>query len=338
MTEQKTAKERALIRTSWVSTVGNSVLAVAKIVVGLTAGSMAVLGDGIDSATDVVISIVMLVTAHIVSRPPSLKYVFGFEKAESIATKILSLVIFYAGVQMLVTSIGIMASGEVRALPGTLALWVTVFSIGGKLALALYQFAVGRKIASSLIIANAKNMRNDVLISVGVLLGLAFTYLLDLPILDAVTGLLISLFIIRTAIEIFIDSNIELMDGVKDEGVYQKIFDAVERVQGASNPHRVRSRLIGGMYMVDLDVEADGDITLSEAHEIAEQVEDSIREALENVYDIVVHIEPAGKHHDAEQFGIRPEPSTTGASSLTEAGVSPAGRCRKRKEVNERIN
>jgi cation diffusion facilitator family transporter len=307
MTEQKTAKDRALIRTSWVSTVGNSVLAVAKIVVGLTAGSMAVLGDGIDSATDVVISIVMLFTAHIVSRPPSRKYPFGFEKAESIATKILSLVIFYAGVQMFISSVQIMASGEVRELPGTLALWVTAFSIAGKLALALYQFAVGRKIGSSLIIANAKNMRNDVLISVGVLLGLAFTYLLRLPILDAVTGLLISLFIIRTAIEIFIDSNIELMDGVKDEGVYQKIFDAVERVEGASNPHRVRSRLIGGMYMVDLDIEADGEITLAEAHEIAERVEDSISEALENVYDIVVHIEPAGKHHDAEQFGIRPD-------------------------------
>jgi cation diffusion facilitator family transporter len=307
MTEQKTTKESALIRTSWVSTVGNSVLAVAKIVVGLTAGSMAVLGDGIDSATDVVISIVMLVTAHIVSRPPSRKYPFGFEKAESIATKILSLVIFYAGVQMFISSVGIMVSGEVRELPARLALWVTVFSIAGKLALALYQFAVGRKIGCSLIIANAKNMRNDVLISVGVLLGLAFTYLLRLPILDAITGLLISLFIIRTAIEIFIDSNIELMDGVKDEGVYQKIFDAVERVEGASNPHRVRSRLIGGMYMVDLDIEADGEITLAEAHEIAEQVEDNIREALENVYDIVVHIEPAGKHHDAEQFGIRPD-------------------------------
>jgi cation diffusion facilitator family transporter len=308
MTEQKTVKDRALIRTSWVSTVGNSVLAVAKIVVGLAAGSMAVLGDGIDSATDVVISIVMLLTAHIVRRPPSRKYPFGFEKAESIATKILSLVILYAGFQMLISSVEILASGEVRELPATIALWVTGFSIVGKLALAWYQFAVGRKIGSSLIIANAKNMRNDVLISVGVLLGLGFTYLLDLPILDAITGLLISLFVIKTSIEIFIDSNIELMDGVKDEGVYQKIFDAVERVEGASNPHRVRSRLIGGMYMVDLDVEADGDITLSEAHEIAERVEDNIREALENVYDIVVHIEPAGKHHDAEQFGVCPEP------------------------------
>lgn len=307
MTNLKTTKDRALIRTSWVSTVGNTLLAAAKIAVGLLAGSMAVLGDGIDSATDVVISIVMLITARIVSRPPSRKYPFGFEKAESIATKILSLVVFYAGVQMLVTSVGIMASGEERELPGTVALWVTVLSIVGKLALAWYQFRVGRRIGSSLIIANAKNMRNDVLISVGVLLGLFFTFILRLPILDAVTGFVISLFIIKTSVEIFMDSNIELMDGVKDETVYQKIFDAVGRVEGVSNPHRVRSRLIGGMYMIDLDIEVDGDMKLSEAHDIAERVEESIRGEIDNVYDIVVHVEPCGRCHRAEPFGVSPD-------------------------------
>ncbi len=307
MTEQKAQKDRTLIRTSWVSTIGNAILSAAKITVGLVAGSMAVLGDGIDSATDVVISIVMIFTARIVSRPPSRKYPFGFEKAEGIATKVLSLVIFYAGVQMLVTSVTAIFSGEERALPGTLALWVTGFSILGKLGLAWYQFRVGKRAGSQLIIANAKNMRNDVLISVGVLLGLFFTFILKLPILDLITSIIISGFIIKTSIDIFIDSNVELMDGVKDVTVYQKIFDAVGQVEGASNPHRVRSRLIGGMYMIDLDIEADGSITLAEAHDIAERVEDSIREALGNVYDIMVHVEPHGKHHDAEQFGVDPE-------------------------------
>lgn len=90
------SREKILIRTSWISTIGNAILSVSKIIVGLLAGSLAVLGDGIDSATDVIISIVMIFTARIMSRPPSKKYVFGYEKAESIATKILSLVIFYA--------------------------------------------------------------------------------------------------------------------------------------------------------------------------------------------------------------------------------------------------
>ncbi len=89
------SREKILIRTSWISTIGNAVLSVSKIIVGLLAGSLAVLGDGIDSATDVIISVVMIFTARIMSRPPSKKYVFGYEKAESIATKILSLVIFF---------------------------------------------------------------------------------------------------------------------------------------------------------------------------------------------------------------------------------------------------
>ena len=90
------SREKILIRTSWVSTIGNAILSASKIIIGLFVGSLAVLGDGIDSATDVIISIVMIFTARIMNRPPSKKYVFGYEKAEGIATKILSLVIFYA--------------------------------------------------------------------------------------------------------------------------------------------------------------------------------------------------------------------------------------------------
>jgi cation diffusion facilitator family transporter len=301
------SRDKVLIRTSWISTVGNTILSVAKIVIGLLSGSLAVLGDGIDSATDVIISIVMICTARIINRPPDSKYVYGYEKAEGIATKILSLVIFYAGVQMLLSSIQHIFSDEARELPALIAIYVTAFSILGKLGLALYQYEQGKKINSSMLIANAMNMRNDVIISVSVLLGLFFTFILKLPILDSITGLIVSLFIIRTSVCIFMDSNVELMDGVKDVSVYNKIFDAVERVPGASNPHRVRSRLIGNMYMIDLDVEADGNISLHEAHNIANEVENSIKDSIENVYDIVVHIEPKGKHHPEEKFGINKE-------------------------------
>ena len=298
------SRERVLIRTSWISTIGNAILSVSKIGIGLWAGSLAVLGDGIDSATDVVISVVMIITAHIVSRPPSKKYVYGYEKAEGIATKILSFVIFYAGVQMLISSVQSMLSSEPKAMPATIAIYVTLFSIVGKLLLALYQYRQGKKIDSSLLTANAVNMRNDVLISVGVLVGLTFTFLLKLPILDSITGLLISLYIIKSAVSIFMDSSVELMDGLKDDTIYDKIFEAVEKVPGASNPHRVRSRQIGNLYSVVLDIEADGGISLNEAHKIADEVESSIRNSIENIYDIVVHIEPRGKCQTNEQFGI----------------------------------
>ncbi|MDR1259750.1 MAG: cation diffusion facilitator family transporter [Tannerellaceae bacterium] len=299
-----TSKENILIKTSWISTIGNTLLSVSKIIIGLLSGSLAVLSDGIDSATDVVISIVMVFTARIMNRPPSWKYVYGYEKAESIATKILSFVIFYAGIQMLVSSVQKIFSSALRELPDTSAIYVTVLSIFGKLGLAFYQYRQGKKINSSMLIANAKNMRNDVIISVSVLLGLLFTFVLRLPILDSVTGLIVSLFIIRSSVSIFMESNVELMDGVKDISVYNKIFEAVDKVPGATNPHRVRSRLIGNLYMIDLDVEADGNISLSEAHNIADAVEKSIKDSIENVYDIVVHVEPFGKGHPTEKFGI----------------------------------
>ena len=299
------SREKILIRTSWVSAIGNAVLSLLKITVGIWAGSLAVLGDGIDSATDVVISIVMIFTAHIVNKPPSRKYVYGYEKAESIATKVLSLVIFYAGLQMMISSIDSFFTLKTKEMPSYPAIYVILFSIVGKLLLELYQHRQGKKINSSLLKANAANMRNDVLISVGVLVGLAFTFIFKLPLFDSITGLLISLFIIKTGVSIFMDANIELMDGVKDESVYDKIFNAVAEVPGASNPHRVRSRQIGNLYMVVLDVEVDGGITLNEAHDIAHQVETSIKATVENIYDIVVHIEPKGTHpQDEVQSGL----------------------------------
>ena len=298
------SREKILIRTSWISTIGNAVLSVSKIIVGLLAGSLAVLGDGIDSATDVIISVVMIFTARIMSRPPSKKYVFGYEKAESIATKILSLVIFYAGVQMLLSSVESIFSDEVKEIPSAIAIYVTVFSIAGKLLLALYQYKQGKKINSSMLTANAINMRNDVIISSGVLLGLIFTFIFKLPILDSITGLIISLFIIKSSISIFMDSNVELIDGVKDVNIYNKIFEAVEKVPGAGNPHRVRSRMIGNLYNITLDIEVDPQMTLMQAHEIADAVEKSIENSIDNVYDILVHVEPAGKCQTDEKFGI----------------------------------
>ena len=296
-------RQRQVLRASGVSIAGNAVLSVAKIVVGFISGSFAVVSDGIDSASDVAISIVMIVTAKIMGRKPNKKYVYGYAKAESIATKLLSMLIFFAGAEMLISAVQHLFSKETRVMPQAIAIYVTVFSIVCKLLLARYQTVVGKRTGSSMLVANGVNMRNDVLISLSVLAGLFFSIGLNLPVLDSVTALIVSCFIIRSAIKIFMDSNVELMDGVKDESVYQKIFDAINGVEGVGNPHRVRSRSIGGKYMITLDVEADGKLTLNQAHALATQVEQSIRETIPEVYDIVVHVEPFGTHPE-EVFGI----------------------------------
>lgn len=295
---------KQILRASYVSVIGNGVLSAAKIIAGALSGSFAVISDGIDSASDVAMSVVMIVTAKIMGRKPNRKYVYGYAKAELIATKILSMLIFFAGAEMFVSAIRNLFSEQEQILPGRLAIYVTVASILCKLLLSLYQTATGRKTGSSMLIANGINMRNDVVISLSVLVGLFFSFVLELPILDSVTALLVSCFIVWSAVRIFMDSNTELMDGVKDVTVYQKIFDAIEKVDGIKNTHRVRSRSIGNKYMITLDVEADGNITLNQAHALTIEVEQRIRESIPEVYDIVVHIEPFGTHPE-EVFGVR---------------------------------
>ena len=171
------SREKILITTSWISTIGNAILSVSKIIIGLFAGSFSRSRRRyrLGNRRRYLYRYDFYGTPH--QRPPSKKYVFGYEKAEGIATKILSLVIFYAGVQMLLSSTKNIFSDEVKEIPSAIAIYVTIFSIIGKLLLASYQYKQGKKINSSMLTANAINMRNDVVISTSVLLGLIFTFI-----------------------------------------------------------------------------------------------------------------------------------------------------------------
>jgi len=292
-------------KASWVGIIGNTLLAVAKIVIGFISGSMAVIGDGIDTATDILTYFITLIAARIMNKPPNYKFPYGYSRAEAVATKALSFVIFFAGAQLFYTTVFRLIKNEQLELPSLLAIYVTVFSIISKAALAFYQFKIGKKIQSNMLIANAKNMRNDILLSTSVLTGLLFTQVLNLPILDLITALAISIWIMRAGFEIFMDTSRELMDGSDNPEIYYKIFDAVESV-GAVNPHRVRIRKHSNMFTVALDIEMDGNLSIEDGHKMAKLVEKSIKQNVENVYDVLVHVEPKG-NVEKEKFGLSRE-------------------------------
>ncbi|MDR1738989.1 MAG: cation diffusion facilitator family transporter [Candidatus Symbiothrix sp.] len=301
------SREKILLRTSWVSIFGNVLLSLLKIVAGWISGSLAVLSDGLDSASDVVTSILILIATPIVHRPPNSKFVYGQGKAEYVVSTILSFVIFFVGCQMFVTAIQKIIHPEILQSPSGLALWITVVSIVGKLLLSWFQFRQGKRVDSSMLKANAINMRNDVIISVGVLVGLALTRYLDLPILDPIVALLISLYIIWSAVGIFREANLVLMNGIDDTSIYQSIIQAAEKIPDAHHPHRIRVEQIGACYNIVLDIEVAGELSLRDAHHIANQVEDSIKQAVP-VYDVVVHVEPVGvQHRHEETYGISRE-------------------------------
>ena len=297
------AKTRIIKIASLTALVGNAVLAVAQIATGIYAGSLAVIGNGIDSSTDVIIAIMTLVVARIISRPADEDHPWGHGRAETVATAILSFVLFFAGAQLVINSGRDILFGAEREVPEMPALIVTLAVIAGKLLLAWSQYALGKKADSLMLKANAKNMSADVLLSAGVLAGLGLSMFLGVGVIDSWAAVLVGLWVVKSALGIFLEVNTELMDGGSNGDFYKSVFDAVKSVDGAERPHRVRMRRIAGFWDIDIDIEVLSDKTVAEAHGIACQVEAAIKERVENVYDIVVHVEPAGDMGNTENEG-----------------------------------
>ncbi len=288
--------------------VGNALLALLKVVIGILSGSMAVIADGIDSATDIVTSLITLFTSNIISEPPDKEHPWGHARAEAIATKALSFFIFFAGAQLFISAVRMLTAGEVRDIPGKWALLATGVSIVMKIFLAMDKFIAGKKTESSMLIADAKNMQNDIFLSLAVLVGLGGTFYFNLPVIDSVTGLILSLWIMKCAYSMFMETSIELMDSVSDQSVYNTVFQAAVETEGVLNPHRARIRKLNMLYDIDLDIEVEGSMSLSEAHDIAVLVEERIKTALpDKIFDIMVHVEPVGNVESDEQFGLTPE-------------------------------
>ncbi len=298
------SRARSIARASLIGIIANALLAAAKIILGIISGSYAVVSDGIDSATDILTSLITLITIKISEKPPDVQHPYGHTRAETIATKALSFVIFFAGAQLAIVTVKKLVLGTEMGVPGYIAVGVTLVSIAAKTALAVFKYRVGRATGSSMLIADAKNMRNDILISTTVLIGLFSTYVLNMPVIDPVIAFLLSIWIMRVALGIFFETSTELMDGTEDSHVYREIFNAVETVKGAHNPHRTRIRRIGRMQVVDLDIEVDGDKTVSAGHAIAGQVERAITARIPDIYDVIVHIEPLGRGEHRERYGL----------------------------------
>lgn len=297
-------REKKIIRASQVSIAGNAILSVLKIVVGLIAGSLAVVADGVDSASDILTSLITLYTAHIIGRPPDKKFPYGYNKADTIATKVLAFIIFFAGAQLAISSTQSLLNPVEDLMPSMFAIYIILISIIGKLLLTRYLRSVGKSVESAMLIANARNMQNDVVISISVLVGLVFTFVFNMPIIDKITALLVSIYIMVIAFRIFMETNREMMDGVEDSEIYRKIIESVNKVDGATNPHRIRVRKMAHLYVIALDIEVDGQLSLSEAHEIAVCVENSLKASIPNIYDVLIHTEPMGNIEPDEVFGV----------------------------------
>jgi cation diffusion facilitator family transporter len=301
----------AIIRTaSLAALAGNTILAALKIGLGLYAGSLAVTGDGIDSSIDVLIAVMTLIVGRVISRPADKEHPWGHGRAETLATAILSCILFFAGAQLILNSAGrlfdaLKGGGVHIEAPGFPALIAALISIAGKSLLSWSQYYFGKKAGSAMLRANGRNMTGDVILSAGVLSGTGLSIWFNVGIIDAAVAILVGLWVMKSAVSIFIEVNTELMDG-SDAELYGEVFAAVHSVEGAGNPHRTRMRRIAGLWDIDIDIEVAPKLSVREAHRIASRVEQAIKERVTDVYDIMVHVEPAGEsgRHDGEGYGV----------------------------------
>lgn len=301
-----TAKKSKYIKLAgFIALFGNAILATLKFILGICANSMAVIGDGIDSSTDVFIALITIFISKIISKPSDKIHPWGHERAETVATMILSFIIFTAGLELCISSAKKIFTQSFNQEISFLALSASIISIVGKFGLYISQILISKKIKSQIIRANAQNMKSDIIMSCGILLGLSLSLIFKLPILDSIIAFLVGLWVIKNAIKIFIEQNTELMDGNRDLELYNKLFKAVETVPKVTNPHGARIRKIASHF----DIEVDPFITIFEAHELSEQVEEAIRKEIPESLTVMIHIEPKNSsfHQRTEEFGVKPE-------------------------------
>ncbi|GAB6098608.1 cation diffusion facilitator family transporter [Halanaerocella petrolearia] len=278
-------------KVSFINLAVNIILAILKIIVGFLFTSQALVADGFHSVSDIVSTVIILMSIKIAESPPDKEHPYGHGKAEAIATKVLGFILVGTGLGLVKSSVNDILSG-VQSIPGNLVLWVAIVSIISKELLYQYTINVGRKIGSKGLIADANHHRSDALSSVAALLG-AGGAILGFPILDSIAGLIVALFIIKVGVEVLQDAIDELMDAVPSQEEKTKIIEEVNALEKVITIGDIRLRNYGPYLYVDLNVVVDNDLTVVEGHKIAVEVKRRIKELYPKVEEVMVHIDPA---------------------------------------------
>ena len=287
-TYEQTATHVALVTIIW-----NLLLSIGKLFAGIFAHSGAMISDAVHSASDVFSSIIVIIGVRIASRDSDKEHPYGHERMECVAAIILATVLCITGFGIGLSACKNIFSGDYAnlAIPGMLALIAALVSIIVKEAMFWYTRYYARKIDSGALLADAWHHRSDALSSVGALIGIGGARL-GFPILDSVASLVICVFIVKAAYDIFMDAIDKMIDKACDEETEQQLRDCATAVDGVEGIDLLMTRVFGNKIYVDIEIEANGDKTLREAHEIAESVHNSIEKNFPKVKHIMVHVNP----------------------------------------------
>ncbi len=287
--------EKTATRVSVVSIAGNAALSLFKLLAGILAHSGAMISDAVHSASDVMSSFIVIIGVKLSVRAPDKEHPYGHERFECVAAIVLAVVLAVTGLLIGYKAIGsIDAKGGAQVVPGVLALIAAVVSIAVKEAMYWYTRYYGKRLNSTSLMANAWHHRSDALSSVGALIGIAGARL-GHPVMEPLASLVICVFILKAAYDIFRDAMGKMVDRAADAGTEKKLSDCVLTHPEVLGIDRLQTREFGSRIYVDLEIRLDGALSLYEAHAIAERVHDHIEREFPSVKHIMVHVNPGEK-------------------------------------------
>lgn len=273
-----------------VGIIGNVFLFIIKITVALISKSNAMLADSINSGTDVLSSLMTLIGGKIAGEPSDEDHNYGHGKAEYIFSLIISIIMGYLALKIAWNGINSLIDGSEFEFSVALIL-VCIVTIITKFSLYHYTKKIGKKSNNILILANSEDHINDVYTTLSVLVGI-LAALINLYWLDGVVAIVIAIRILYTAIEFFMQSYNVLLDVSMDEKEIEKIKEIIKTYKKIDHIDKVTSKAVGNSFIVIIKVSVDGNMTVSESHEIVGKLKAEILEQ-KNVYDVVVHVNPA---------------------------------------------
>jgi len=290
---QKTS-EQIVMRASWLTMAANVLLAVLKLFVGFIANSTALIADAVNSISDVLSTTVVMVGVKLAGRKADKDHPYGHERLESASALILSAFIFVTGLMIGYTGIEKVLAGRTGELeiPGGIALVAAIITMVVKEAMYWYTRKAAKKTGSSALMAVAWDHRSDVMSSAGAFVGILGARV-GVPVLDPIASVVISLLILRVAINIFRDAMRKMTDTSCDDLIEEEIRAIALEQDAVLGVDRISTRLFGNKIYVDIEISADGASTLTEAHSAAQRVHDAIETHFDKVKHCMVHVNPA---------------------------------------------
>jgi cation diffusion facilitator family transporter len=286
-------EKKIAMRISNVSIAVNIGLSLFKLLAGVLAHSVAMISDAVHSASDVFSTIIVIIGFKMSQKASDSDHQYGHERLECVASIILAVMLFLTGCAIGINGIKIILSGSFDSLtmPGGFALAAAVISIAVKEWMYWFTRAGAKKINSGALMADAWHHRSDAMSSVGAFIGILGARL-GFPVLEPLASVVICIFILKAAFDIFKDAVDKMVDKSCDSETVLQIKSVCEAQNGVLGIDSLKTRLFGSKMYVDVEIAADGKKTLAEAHHIAENVHDAIESEFPLVKHCMVHVNP----------------------------------------------